>query len=119
MPIKAATEQLAEQSLGEGLRGFLQSIGRTVKIYRRSTAPAQPDARTLRLALVVVCSHSLYALAAISLSLGLAINVSPTMGPPLEGRDGHSAKLLLGLAAASMPGWLAKFLKVWGEKLRT
>ena len=34
------------------------------------------------------------------------------MGP--EGRDGHSAKLLLGLAAASMPGWLAKFLS--GER---
>jgi hypothetical protein len=55
------------------------------KIYLRSTAPAQPDARTLRPAPRVApfCSHSLYALAAISLSLGLAINVSPTMSPLL------------------------------------
>src|SRR4029077_5071906 len=57
--------------IGEDLSSFNSSCS-----ARRQNSSSRPSGCPF-------CSHSLYALAAISLSLGLAINVSPTMGPPL------------------------------------
>src|SRR6478672_6106444 len=55
---------------GEDLSSFNSSCS-----ARRQNSSSRPSGCPF-------CSQSLYALAAISLSLGFAINVSPTMGPP-------------------------------------
>jgi hypothetical protein len=62
--------------------------------------------------------QSLYALAAISLSLGLATNVSPTWVPPRSlGLMARPAKLGVRLVADSMLRWAASSLIIFGRDI--